>query len=364
MATHSDPTVRLLAVGDVFLGDLPTSYGFGVGSMMLRYGADFPFDHVRDVLRQGDIVVGNLESVISAHDRRKDDFERIVMRAQPEAAAALKRAGFHVLSFATNHTMQHGKAVVAETIQLLSEQGIAVCGVELPEQQVIPEAVVERGGLRVGFLGFNLRPQQYFLDPPLWPEPTPEFMRGSIARLRCDVDVLIVAMHWGDEFMDYPSPEQVTLGHGLIDSGADLILGHHPHILQGIERYKKGLIAYSLGNFVFDMWQRKYRRSMILDCRLSRQGVEGFEIIPIRINGLYQPVSVAGRDAEDMRSSISELSNRIFEAGQGLKAYQAEVARRTRKDRREVYWHYLRNVHRYSPRRLWQNFVGAVRRRS
>ena len=354
--------IVLLAVGDIMLGDTPHSYGFGVGSQIKKHGPLFPFEGCAKELRRGDIVFGNLEVVLSRFNSSKDPFDEIVLRAQPESAAGLSAAGFNVLSLANNHIMQHGKTAIEETLDILEARNILSIGMNLPERGVTNSAVVEKGNIRIGFLGYNMRPLQYFKDPPLYVEGNPEAIRRDILSLKGSCDLVVVSLHWGDEFVDHPSAEQVGLARSFIDAGAKVILGHHPHILQGIEKYKGGVIAYSLGNFVFDFWQWRLRDSMILRIEIGKDSGVDFDIIPVRINQKHQPIIIDPKDGSDIKNHVEQISRKIEEAIGGAE-YRDIVTKATRDYRRQVYRHYLLNIHRYDPGLLMRNFYGVVKRR-
>lgn len=355
--------VTLLSVGDIMLGDSPTSFGFGVASMIKKFGPIFPFQNVMKKLKTGNIVFGNLEVPLSSFDTTKDSFRSIHYRGQPEAIEGLVKSKFDVLSFATNHTMQHGCKAFHDTIDSLSEHKIEFTGVEIPERHIANRCTLERNGFKFCFLGYNFRPQQYFIDPPLWQQPSFEMIRQEIHLVRDYVDFLIVSLHWGDEFIDYPSPIQVELAHKLVDDGASIILGHHPHILQGVEKYHGGIIAYSLGNFIFDMWQYRLRRSMILKCIISGSSDINFDIIPVVINDKCQPELPLGREADDLREEILSLSLKITDDKSTLENYNFEVRKNLRRFRRETYSYYATHMFRYNPRHFLSNFLGAIGKR-
>jgi poly-gamma-glutamate synthesis protein (capsule biosynthesis protein) len=148
----------------------------------------------------------------------------------------------------------------------------------------------------------------------------------------------------------------------MIDAGGSLILGHHPHVIQGIERYQQGVIAYSLGNFVFDMWQREVRQTMILKCELTPGRKIDYEIIPVEINLQWQPEIVEGKAARESLEAIRRLSNKVS-VDTSDTVYRAELRRREEAYRREVLRWYLTHLHRYKPRRLAANLGRVVRRR-
>ncbi len=357
-----ESTITLMAVGDIMLGDSPVCYGFGVYSMMKRHGMGFPFEHVSATLKIADLRIGNLEAVASAFDPRRDSFKAIQYRAQPEAIETLSNAGFGVVSMATNHTMQHGRAAVEETVDLLKRAGIKFCGLEIPEKSITNACDVEVKGHRIGFLNYNLRPQQYFVDPPLWKQPDRDLITGEVKQLSRRVDTVVVCMHWGDEFIEYPSPEQVQLGRAIIDAGAKLVIGHHPHILQGVEKYGGGIIAYSLGNFIFDLWQPNLRRSMILKVQIENSGHIEAEYIPAIINRRHQPEILRGGAAGEAVKYIEQLAEHVTDDLSAMADYRKAVKANTRKYRREVKVFYLTHLYRYNPRLFFGNLINSLRR--
>ena len=352
----------ITAVGDIMLGDGPYCDGFGVGSQIECYGPLFPFELCCDELNTADVLFGNLEVVISAFDRRRFRFDQTIFRAQPRAVEGLQQAGFNVLSLATNHIMQHGQKPLEECLQILDRAGIDATGVAIPALGVENLRIIEKNGLRLAFLGYCQRPQQYFLDPPSWVAGNPEIILADIAAAKAQADHVIISLHWGDEFIDYPAATQVKLGHRMIDAGATLVLGHHPHVLQGIERYNNGIIAYSLGNFVFDMGLASSRLTMILTAELKPDGAIDFEIIPCKINDRWQPEILAGDEAARSRAYIERLGEKIsLETNETV--YRTELKGWEEVYRRSVLRWYLTHLHRYHPSRLVANFGGALARR-
>lgn len=356
-------SVTLLAVGDIMLGDSPYSFGFGVASAIQKHGPLYPFVHVSDTLKRGELVFGNLELVVSGFDWEKDSLRQMQHRGQPDSVKGIADANFHVLSLATNHTMQHGRAALEETQHILEQNNIKYTGIEIPEKDVRNECFIERSGLQFCFLNYNFRPQQYFVDKPAWREPTKDLIKTDIARVRNRADFVILSLHWGDEFIDYPSPEQVVLAHELIDGGADVILGHHSHTVQGVENYNGGIIAYSLGNFVAGMWQYRQRKSMILKCELSKSGKNRFDVLPVVINERYQPEIVSGEVGVRVQKELQDLNAKISPDLSLMGEYQAEVARNLKRYRREVNWFYLTHLHRYKRKHLLANVRRIIRNR-
>jgi poly-gamma-glutamate synthesis protein (capsule biosynthesis protein) len=354
-------TITIMAVGDVMLGDTPHSYGFGVGSLIEKFGPEYPFINCSAALRDADIIFCNLEVVLSRFNRATAPFDEIVLRAQPEAAGGLAGAGFNIVSLANNHIMQHGADAVKETVGILSGYGIKTIGLNIPDKDIANHAIININGIRIGFLAYNLRPRQYFLDPPLYIRGEREIISKDITGLKPYTDFIVISLHWGDEFINYPSKVQMDLAHFIIDSGANIILGHHPHIIQGIESYKKGVIAYSLGNFIFDMWQERLRNTFVLKLILEKSGNIRYDIIPMLINSRFQPQIARGDRAAKIRNHVNNQS--MIHHPENNDNYDQTLQKELRRYRREIYWHYLTHLHKYDFGRLIANFMGAVKRR-
>ena len=353
--------VSLVAVGDILLGDSPQVFGYGAGSQVRRHGPLHPFEHVRERLAGADLAVGNLEVVIAGFDPSSTPFDSQIYRGQPESVAGLAAAGFDVLSVCTNHMMQHGQAALEETLGLLQNAGIEVIGTECPRLGVTNGSILERNGLRLGFLAYNFRPQQYFVAPPAWPSPDFELISGEVATLRNRVDVVVVALHWGDEFMDHPAPAQVELAHRLVDAGVDVILGHHTHMLQGVERYRGAVVAYSLGNFVYDQWQERLRQSAMLCLTIRGPRDIDCQVEPVLINARHQPVPLDGSSLRDAMARLQALEQKIGRASSS--DYERELAANYRRFRRDIYLHYLTSFWRSNPRSFLANAASAIRKR-
>jgi poly-gamma-glutamate synthesis protein (capsule biosynthesis protein) len=361
-------SIRLMAVGDLFMGEHPVTFGHGVDSVVKTRGADFPFMHVSSILNTGDIVLGNLEGIISDAGKTPKDFMSNCFRGRPQVAKALARSGFTALSLANNHTMQHGIEPLRETIDLLAENGVESTGINERSSEQSKPVVVQKNGIMVALFGYCCISQQYHLDTQVVCQGTYENIVADVNGLREQVDFIVVNLHWGDEFVDKPSPEQMRLGRKLIDAGVDIIVGHHSHVLQGIERYKKGVIVYSLGSFVKDLWKKNMRESVIFECVLSKTRITSINFTPICINDFYQPEILTGQNADTILARISRLSSALEDADLSLfheidVEYKKLVSRLLRKDRRDTYLYYLLNAFRYNPLMLFKNVSNVIKRR-
>lgn len=304
-----DKTIKLTAVGDVMLGDFPLTLGFGVRSMIQRNASGCIFDEIKPIFQKSDLCFGNLECVLSDYGLIKRDLKSNQMRASPYFTDILGEAGFNVMSIANNHAMQHGPEAFTETKDRLVQKNIVPVGLACENGKVLPK-IVELKDMRICFLGYSLRPEKYSLTA-LYARGGPDEILQDICENKVKSDVVIVSLHWGDEFVDAPSPQQVNLAHSFVDAGATIVLGHHPHVLQGIEKYRNALIAYSLGNFVFDFWQDKMKESIILQCEVSKEGLSSFNIVPVYINSLYQPTLLKGVKASALIKKVNSLSEII-----------------------------------------------------
>ena len=287
-------SVRLRAVGDVLLW---------------TRNEKRPFDRIHRELRVKDLLFGNLETVLS--ESGDPIRKRWVNTTPPEAGNYLKEAGFDIMSVANNHTLDMGAEGFEKTLGVLEGHGIAYVGGargDEPSQGL----VVERNGIRLGFLGYT---SGIFRPPPgvTVSRLKRKAVIDDIRRLKDRCDHVVVSLHWGVENVYYPSPAQVRLAHDIIDAGATLILGHHSHTIQGLERYKGGLIAYSLGNFQFDteFFREKIKSTMILSVDLDRDGIRDYTVIPCIINDDFQPEVAEGRTGERVRCWITGCSERI-----------------------------------------------------
>lgn len=360
--------ITLNAVGDIWFGDHPVRIGHGVGSLYSRKlkNESAVFDDVRAVLAGADITFCNLESVLSSAGRRGWWLPSVEMRGSPDAVLALKQAGFNVASIANNHMMQHGARCYEETAALLERHGIAPVGRENAQGRS-QSAIVEVRGMRVAFVGFSMRPEEYFHGRPLYAQRArADQVLEEVAQLAATKpDFLVCSLHWGTEYMGVPEQWQIQLGRQLVASGVDVVLGHHPHILQGWEHSGNGLVFYSLGNFVFDLWPRSTRKSAIAHIELEKGGKPTVRFTPIWIDDAYRPCVATGELAREIEQELRSLSEQLANAG--ALGDEAEYRLAARKAESEIrlsgYRYFASNLHRYPPNMLLQSVGRTVLRR-
>ena len=273
----ASPEVLLAAVGDIRPGG-------PIGRVIAEFGSAEP---LRLVLRelQSDLLFGNLECAITERGTPAD--KKWTFRAPASELAVLSEAGFDWLSLANNHVMDYGPDGLADTIAALEKTGIAFAGAGPNAAAARRPVFVEKNGLRVGLLAFTSTfPEEHWAR-----SASPGVAYGDLKRLpswiaeaKKNCDVLVVSFHGGTELSPEPNGVQKSFARLAADSGADLVLGHHPHVIQAVERRGNSLILYSLGNFLFVSPTPGTERSVIARLRL-RKGDIGAEFIPVDIAG-------------------------------------------------------------------------------
>ena len=273
------PACRLVAVGDLMLsGEVARRYPAGAG-------ADRIFRDVAGGFGSADIVFGNLETPLC------DPPEPGLFRGDPALAPLLAGAGFTILSLANNHVLEYGPEGLRQCADLIEACGIRVLGAGLDQEAARRPVILEKRGLRVGFLGFG-RTLQDQKDPrvPGFAEWDEELALRSIAALRSRVDCVVISVHIGFMWIDYPSPVFKTAADRLLEAGAHVVLMHHAHVLQGYLAEDGRLAVYNLGNFIADIREGetgvvpvpdRQRESAIFLIDLDRRGVAEVAIVPI-----------------------------------------------------------------------------------
>jgi poly-gamma-glutamate synthesis protein (capsule biosynthesis protein) len=305
MADGQQPRqVAIVAVGDVMLDR-------GVGSKIRRHGPQHVFAKVKDVLADGDVRFCNLESPIS--DTGPHAPHACVFRASPIAVRALTDAGFDIVSLANNHGMDAGRDGLQKTMMILARNGIAFAGAAWTQGENVPPTILRINGLRLRFLAFTDIGQA---DARVSPEDHAVALR-QVRAAQCEADLVLASVHWGIEYARRPSEWQRRFAHALVDAGADIVLGHHPHVLQGVEMLNGKLICYSMGNFVFD--QRGHERMESAVFRIRYDQAEG---LSLRIRPVWIPRASFAPEPCD-----AERGARILERMRGLCAELGTVMR-------------------------------------
>ena len=284
--------VTIVAVGDMMIGNWGEE-------LVGKNGPEYPFRKVADYLQQADIATGNLEGPHCSQGQAMK--KKYTFRMKPEHLAGYRWAGFDVLTVGNNHAMDFGADCFLETLENLKKGGMAACGGGPNLAKANSPAVVERKGIRVAFLGYSATyPKEAWATPSRPGTVFPERSRliNAVSKAASSNDLLVVHFHWGGEGRQDPKDYQKDLAHLAIDNGADLVIGHHPHVLQGVESYQGRLIFYSLGNFTFASYSQRARTSALVQVTLDRKGnlVRG-QVVPLNVYNYevhLQPVPLPG----------------------------------------------------------------------
>lgn len=283
-------TTTLLFVGDVMLAR-------GVEFYTEREaGGDyhFPFARASSTLRAADLTVGNVEHPVSA--RGKNQGSQYSLRAKPEVLAGLAEAGFDVVSLANNHIWDWGTDALSDTLSLLDGARIGHVGAGINEAEANQPLFIEKEENSFAFLSWtNLYPEG--LEAKGSSPGVSRFREdeavAQVRELSRAHDIVTVLFHWGDEYKTSANDLQKRIARALVDAGADLVVGHHPHVVQEVERYKGGWIAYSLGNFVFDQgFSEETMRGLALRVTVKDGRVERVEELRTQMNAHFQPAFV------------------------------------------------------------------------
>ncbi len=309
--------LRIVAVGDILLGR-------GVESRLEKNGKSFeyPFEKTVDILKRGDVVFGNLEEPITDSTKSLlgiNQGGKYVLKNKVKAFEGIKYAGFNLLSLANNHILDYYEKGLFDTINILDSNGIAHSGAGKNLEEARKPAILEKNGYKIAMLSYTDMsevlykgsPQLMFIAGKDKPGVAPrkiEYIMEDVLKAREQADLLIVSLHWGKEESFDVLPEQIEMAHRLIDSGVDIILGHHPHQFHGIEIYKGKPIVYSMGNFIFDQNDPENQESFILDLGYTNKKLTSLTATPVRTVDKMQVVPQSGTAASGMLIREADLS--------------------------------------------------------
>jgi len=285
--------ITLMLVGDIMLDR-------GVEYMVEKYDDGdfkFPFLKIADELKKADILFGNLEGPIS--DKGTKVGSIYSFRNDPKAIEGLSYAGFDVISLANNHAFDYGREALEDTFLRLKTAGIDYVGAGFNEGEAYggsTPVIKEIEGTKIGFLAYtNLGPETWKATERnsgiAWiNENDFEKIKKDIENAKSQADILIVSLHSGEEYLLELTQFQIEFSKAAIDAGANIVIGHHPHVIQRNEKYKDGWIFYSLGNFVFDQaFSEKTMQGQIVEVLIENGKIK--EVIPkeVKINNYFQP---------------------------------------------------------------------------
>lgn len=299
--TGKDSSLLILRfAGDCLLAE---HYEWAVGG-----DSAFAFDEF-DVLRQADIAMVNLECPITVRGLPQE--KPFTFRMNPRFIPALQVAGIDIVNLANNHIYDYGDIGLFDTISYLDSAGIFHVGAGKDFSAAHEPIVREDTRRTVAFLGYYGGGEAPAAQPD-----SPGVAYRSLGLIKKDIVKLrktdslvyiVVNVHWGIETAEHPEPSQIRFAHGIIDAGADAVIGHHPHVLQGIELYRQGVIAYSLGNFIFGGNSRDTYQTAVFEIRIEPDDVS-YDLIPVQVKS-WAASPLGGIEADSLRARVKSLSS-------------------------------------------------------
>ena len=314
-AVPSEP-ISVATTGDMI-------FGREVGTYIDEYGGSAALEHVASTLAAADVTIGNVEAPLSDDESEGIWTKDVLLISRPAGIESLKDGDFTFVSLANNHSMDYGAPALRDTLNALDAAGIKHAGAGMTEAQAEEIAETTVKGKSIAFLSFTDVIPDYFLAHGdeagvVSARINMDWACQQVSDAKATHDYVIVAMHWGNEYEDYITEwQQQTPAHALVDAGADVIWGNHPHVIQGIEFYDGSLIIYSQGDFVFDHYSRKTGETFICQFDLTDNGIENVCALPVYLDDTYgYPEFVYGEEADDILDrleTISEDMNTRFE---------------------------------------------------
>ena len=287
--SSKEEQIKVILVGDIMIDR-------GVKYMIDKYGGGdfkFPFLKIADYLNEADVVFGNLEGPIS--DKGTKVGSIYSFRADPKAIEGLTFADFNVLSLANNHAFDYGREALEDTFLRLKEAGVDYVGAGFDEKEAYSPVIKDTKDTKIGFLAYtNLGPETWQASGEnsgiAWiSENYFERIEKDIKSAKEKSDILIVSLHAGEEYRLEPAQFQVDFAKMAIDTGADLVAGHHSHVIQPVEKYAEGYIAYSLGNFIFDQsFSEETMKGQMVKILIENGKIKEVIPIDIKINSNFQ----------------------------------------------------------------------------
>ncbi len=307
-----EPAITLAAVGDIFLGSW-------LEGTIKQEGPEYPWKGTEKILKGADIAFCNLESPLST---KKKIFQQKTwtLKAHPDMVKSLAAGGFKVATLANNHMMDFGAEALKETMEVLDKEGIKHAGAGMNLEAARVPAIMEIKGKKVAFLAYGrIYPLSFYAGlkkAGIAPGNT-EQVEFDVKKAKETAQYVVVSFHWGAEMMKTPKDYQKALAHATIDAGADLVIGHHPHVLQGVEVYKGKVIAYSLGNFAFGSMAQSPLSGGILTVTFQGGQTVDAKLWPTNVNNhqvrfqpqLMEPAVAQGALAEIQKLSLALKTN-------------------------------------------------------
>ena len=311
-------TLRI--VGDIMLGG-------SVIEKIKKNGTSYPFEKLTKEMKPSDIFFGNLECTLFGSNKPPIP-NKILLQANPLVIKGMKEAGINIVSLANNHSFDYGFEAFRESRSALEKNGIKCVGGGKNIIEASEFTLFEVNSLRFGFLAYCSEDAacEQFASDSLYGVASldQEKISKDIKKTKKETDFVIVSLHWGNEFRDYPSPENVRIARNLIENGATLVVGTHTHVFQGYEKYKNGLIIYDLGSFVFGdilidgpiqykyyLKKKKHKEGIIVDCVFDKKSLTNYKFTPLLINSDFQATVPDSNERQKIARRFEKQSKKI-----------------------------------------------------
>jgi len=287
---------------------------WGVDAAIRSRGADYVMKEIKRVLKPAHVAFLNAESPFS-NAGSPQTWKDVYFRGNPALVPAMARAGVDVVTMANNHCLDYKAPALLDSIRRFNKVGIKVVGAGRNAAEAWRFRYVTRNGVRIGFMGWtDIMPPGFAATSssagaavgPLWSGAAR--VRKAIRAASRKADIIVVAFHWGVEGTHYPIRQQIQEAHAAIDAGADLVMSHHPHWLQGIERYRGGMIMYSFGDLVFPPLSRAAAETVIMTCTVSERWITA-TITPYLLDGNGVPHRATGGAARSILKQLDRFSH-------------------------------------------------------
>lgn len=323
-------TTYKLVIGDKIeeiKTDRVTIMRFGGDVMMTSYfkmyidskGVDYMWEDVSDLIKSADYSLFNLETSVSLRgsDTKPEGFG---FRSDPSTLRGLKNAGIDMVSLANNHVIDYGRDALSDTMSSLKEYGIEYIGAGENKSEASKINYQTINGIKIAFIGTteilgykhwvaeDNKSGVFYLDKSNLDE-----INKIIKEANEVADYIVVVAHWDREYVDFPETETIEMAHTFIDNGADIIIGHHPHVLQGIEYYKEGIVYYSTGNFNFLIKNENASQSALFELSFDKEKIVSSKVYPIKINACK--ANFLEKNSKNYNTIISNLNERSEDFG-------------------------------------------------
>ncbi|MFC9707720.1 CapA family protein [Paenibacillus sp. NPDC056933] len=306
----SKPSDSAKGVTINFVGDI--QFSGKVAELLDKKGYEYPFEKLGSLFKDDDLTIGNLETPVTFGGTDAAD-KTYVYKSSPKALAAMASAGFDAVNLANNHILDQGVEGLVDTLAYLKEYGIAHTGAGMNQDEAYAPAYLERKGMKIALLGFSrVVPKASWKANGNRAGVAEAYdSTGAVKAIqdaRQKADLVIVVAHWGEERVSTPNNDQTRLAHEFVDAGADLVVGGHPHVLQGVEYYKGKWIAYSTGNFIFSKSTTEETwKTAVFQANCSKDAKCSMKVIPYEA-GLGQAVPMLDEANKLLLEQMTQLS--------------------------------------------------------